>query len=57
MCVRCSCGIMMAIRKGRRLVREAMVDHRGGGCDGVEEFIYGGALMGMGVVNSPIHRC
>lgn len=37
---------------------EAMVDRRGSrGCDRVEEFIYGSALMSMGVVNSPIHRC
>jgi hypothetical protein len=33
---------------------ETMVDRRG--CDGVEEFIYGSALMGMRVVNGPIHR-
>jgi hypothetical protein len=59
MCVRCGRGIMMAIRKGRRLVGEAMVDRRGGrGRNRVEEFIYGGALMGMRVVNCPgsIHR-
>jgi len=59
MCIWCGCGIMMAIRKGRRLVGEAVVDRRGGrGCDRVEEFIYGGALMGMRVVNcpGPIHR-
>jgi len=39
-------------------VGEAMVDRRGSrGCDRVEEFIYGSALMGMGVMNGPIHRC
>jgi len=46
---------MMTIRVGRRLVGKPMVDRRG--CDGVEEFIYGGALVSMRVVNGPIHRC
>ena len=53
--VRGGWGKMMTIRVGRRLVGKPMVDRRG--CDGVEEFIYGGALVSMRVVNGPIHRC
>jgi len=32
-----------------------MVDGRG--CDRIEEFGYGGAFVGMRVMNGPIHRC
>jgi len=51
--VGCTLGIM-AIRVGWGLVGETMVDCRG--CYRIEKFIYGGALVGMRVVNGPIHR-
>jgi hypothetical protein len=55
MCICGSRGIMVAIRIGWGRVGKTMVDGRG--CDRIEEFGYGGAFVGMGVVNGPIHRC
>ena len=51
--VGCTLSIM-AIGVGWGLMGETMVDRRG--CYGIEEFIYGGALVGMRVVDGPIHR-
>jgi hypothetical protein len=53
MCIGCSLGIM-PIRIGRGLIREGLVN-RGGGCDGIKEFIDGGTFVRMRVMDRPIH--
>jgi hypothetical protein len=55
MCIWGGRGILMAIRIGRGRVGMAMVD--GGGCDGIEKLDYGGRLVGMRVLEAPIHHC
>ena len=44
----------MAIRIGRGLVGNVMVDGRGR--NRVEQFVYGGSFVGMGIMNRAIHR-
>ena len=55
MCICCILRIM-SIRIRRWRMGNTVVDSRRG-CDGVEELSYGCTLMGMRVVQWPIHRC
>lgn len=47
---------MMTMQIGRTLAGMATIERRLGGCDEAEELFHGGVLVGMMVMNSPIHR-